>query len=454
MRALAVVFTGALAVGGCSLLFDGKDLRGKGGGGNDLAIGGGDTDMGGGGTGGTGGGGGAGGGGGTAACSPLTTVKFTKTTPSVAATGPYYVAVADIDHDGKLDIITANYDSASFSVLLGDGAGAFNLAASSPVATCTTPQLVITGDFTGDGLPDVVISCFDNSGTPTAAVDVYVNMSTPGTVSFSPVKPIGLASQMALYYMTAGHFDGDTTLDLMLADPVSNTARPLKGNGDGTFTPASSIPSTNKGASWMAAGKLNADAVDDVIIFNETDDDLTMLLSKPDGSFASSRLAYDTVGTTGTLYFVTNPPTLVDINHDGLLDILVASGTIVPGTIEKFLNTGTAAAPAFPVTPADINTGDAPAAQGFADFNCDGTLDIAVSTLGCAAGSQNCPPPAGEPPVLWILPGHGAGYDAALTTAIPGGAYNLAIADFNNDGYPDIAVASGGTTVTVLMNAP
>jgi hypothetical protein len=156
----------------------------------------------------------------------------------------------------------------------------------------------------------------------------------------------------------------------------------------------------------------------------------------------------------GTLYFVTNPPTLVDINGDGLIDILVQSGTITPGTIEKFVNTGTNTAPTFPVTPTDIATGDAPAAQGFADFNCDGVLDIAVTTLGCSAGSQNCPPAQGEPPVLWILPGHGTGYDAAITTPIPGGAYNLAIGDFNGDGYPDIAAASDGTTVTVLINTP
>ncbi|MGZ3441133.1 MAG: FG-GAP repeat domain-containing protein, partial [Polyangia bacterium] len=447
MRALAVVVTGALAVGGCSLLFDGKDLHGKGGGGGDMSVGGGDDMTGGGGGGGTGGGGGAGGGGGTAACSPRTTFNFNKTTPSVAASGPYELAVADIDHDGKLDLVSANYNSNSFSVLLGDGAGGFNLAASSPVTTCTTPQLVLTGDFTGDGLPDVVISCFDNSGTPTAAVDVYVNQSTPGTVSFSPVQPIGLASQMALYYMAAGNFDGDTKLDLMLADPNSNTARPMTGNGDGSFTPASSIPSTNKGASWMVAGRLNNDAVDDVIIYNETDDDMTMLLSNGSGGFTSTRLAYNTTGTTGTLYFLSNAPTLVDVNHDGLLDILVASGTSQTGTVEKFLNSGSAAAPAFPVTPADIITGDFPAAQGLADFNCDGTLDIAVSTNGCVASDPNCPGGVAQPPNMWILPGHGTGYDAAVTIGIPVGADSLVIADFNNDGYPDIAAGASGSTI-------
>ncbi|HWE29378.1 MAG TPA: VCBS repeat-containing protein, partial [Polyangia bacterium] len=212
------------------------------------------------------------------------------------------------------------------------------------------------------------------------------------------------------------------------------------------------ISSANKGASWSVAGNLNGDAVDDVIIYNETDYDMTMLLSSA-GGFTSTTLAKNSANS-GTLYYVANPPSLVDINGDGLLDILAASGTTQPGTIEKFVNGGSATAPSFPATPVDIATGDSPVAQGFADFNCDGVLDIAVTTLGCNAGDQNCPPPTGEPPVLWILPGHGTGYDAALTTMIPTGAYNLAIADFNHDGYPDLVAASGGTTVTVLINTP
>jgi hypothetical protein len=455
MRAIALVMTaGAFAVGGCSLLFNGNDLKGKNGGGGDMAVGGGDTDMGGGGTGGTGGGGGTGGtgGGGGAACTPLTmAVKFTKTTPSVAATGPYEVVVADIDHDGKLDIVTANYNSSSFSVLLGDGAGGFTLAPSTPVTTCTTPQLALAGDFTGDGLPDVVISCYDQS-VPTAGVSVYVNQSTPGSVSFSAAKTIALASQMHQYYIAAGQFDGDGKLDLMLDDGTTNIARLLIGAGDGTFTAGITIASVNHGANYMTVGRLNNDTIDDVIIVNYTDDNLTMLLSKPGGGFTSTTLAVN--AGAGTLYYVNNPVSLADVNKDGLLDILVASATTQTGTVEKFLNTGTAAAPAYPGTPTDIITGDLPMAQGLADFNCDGTLDIAVSTNGCHVSDPNCPGTVDQPPNMWLLPGLGTSYDTAITTGIPVGADSLAIADLNNDGYPDIVAGAAGTAVTVLMNAP
>ena len=188
---------GALAVGGCSLLFDGSDLKGKNANG-DMSAGGGsggsDDMAGGGGGGGTAGGGGSGGGGGTASCTPTTSIKFTVNKPSTAAMGPYDVAVADLDNDGKLDIVTANYNANSFSVLLGDGTGNFALAPTTPIASCDTPQLVRARDLTGDGLADVIVSCFDSS-TSAAAVSVYVNQSTPGSVHFATAKSVTLAAQ-------------------------------------------------------------------------------------------------------------------------------------------------------------------------------------------------------------------------------------------------------------------
>jgi hypothetical protein len=452
MRPIGLAFAVALTVGGCSLLFNGNDLKGHGGdgGAGSGGTGGGGDDMGGGGGG--AGGGGSGGGGGTQ-CTPRTTVTFTKRTPSVAANDPNYIALGDIDHDGHVDIVTANYSSASFSVLLGVGDGSFGLASSTPINTGAGPQIVIARDVTGDGLDDVIVSSFTSTG-PASSVNVYVNQSTPGMVKFAAAKPLTIPNQMQLYWVAVGNFDGDTKPDIMLDDPNSNTARFYTGVGDGSFTPSFTVASTNKGAKWLSAADLNSDGRDDVVVFNDTDDDMTLFLSSPvSGGYVASRLAFDPTNM-GTLYFVKNPPSLVDINGDGLLDILVASGTITPGTVEKFVNSGTATAPAFPNTPADINTGDAPVAQGFADFNCDGTLDIVASTLGCSPGDQNCPPAQGEPPVMWLLPGHGTGYDAAQTTSVGAGPWNLAIGDFNEDGYPDVALAGDGTTITVLVNGP
>ena len=125
MRAAWMAFAVALTFGGCSLLFNGNDLKGKNGGGDMAAggtggTGGGDADMGDGGA----GGGGTGGGGGTTQCTQKATLHFTVSHPSVAAGYPRYLAVADINGDGNVDLVTSNFTNNTFSVLLGDGNGA------------------------------------------------------------------------------------------------------------------------------------------------------------------------------------------------------------------------------------------------------------------------------------------------------------------------------------------
>jgi hypothetical protein len=68
---------------------------------------------------------------------------------------PVLVAVADVNGDGRLDLITANAGDNTVSVLLGNGNGSFTPASpNNAVSRRNTPYLA---DLTGDGLPDSVI---------------------------------------------------------------------------------------------------------------------------------------------------------------------------------------------------------------------------------------------------------------------------------------------------------
>nr|GFD31474.1 hypothetical protein [Tanacetum cinerariifolium] len=69
---------------------------------------------------------------------------------------PCAVAVADVNADDKLDIITANYNSASAGVLLGNGNGTFQPAVSYLMGT-GFPTGVAVADVSGDGKPDIVL---------------------------------------------------------------------------------------------------------------------------------------------------------------------------------------------------------------------------------------------------------------------------------------------------------
>ncbi len=447
----------ALCVGGCSLLFNGKDLRGLNSGG-DMAAGGSGGDggdgnddlglddmMGGGGTGGTGGGGGS-----TPMCSSRSTVKFTVTQLTTGGTSPLYITGSDINKDGKLDLVTSNDDTNNFSVMLGDGAGGFTLAPTS-TSTCANPVDIIARDVTGDGLDDVIVNCFTGSA---AALNVYVNKSTATTVAFAPPIAVSLPSTAVYFFPVVGKFDASGHVGLALVG--NNKTYFFTGDGIGHFTSASSVAVGASGESPSAAvGNLNGDALDDLIVYNYDDSDMTMLSSHVGSAYTATRLAFDTTDMSpgGQVYFGSTPK-LIDFNGDGKLDIVIAAGTSVPGQIYMFKNSGTQTAPAFPVVGTMIYVGDIPVAVAMADFNCDGKLDIIASSNGCEQDTQSCTNDVDQPPEFWELPGNGTGFNPRSTATIIPYCNNFVVADFNSDGYLDVACGGSGSTFNLLINGP
>jgi hypothetical protein len=89
-------------------------------------------------------------------------LDFSKTVIPVGH-GPGSIAIADVNHDGKLDVIVANTIDGTLDVLLSDGKGHFIPAAGSPFPCGKSPNDIATGDFNGDGNLDLVIA---NTETP------------------------------------------------------------------------------------------------------------------------------------------------------------------------------------------------------------------------------------------------------------------------------------------------
>src|SRR5437879_3403727 len=84
------------------------------------------------------------------------TSTFVSGIDSPAGAGPQGLAVGDFNHDGKIDVVTANSSGNTISILLGNGDGTFQAPINYPVGS--GPWGIIVGDFNGDGILDLAVA--------------------------------------------------------------------------------------------------------------------------------------------------------------------------------------------------------------------------------------------------------------------------------------------------------
>ena len=122
----------------------------------------------------------------------------------LAADGPNWEGIADVDRDGRLDLAVANELTDSVSIRLGDGTGGFGAPTAVPVGD--TPTSLALADFTCDGRLDMAVA---NPGSDNVTIHIG-----DGTGGFSAGSPIGLPD--APWYIEVGDVNLDKRLDLVV----------------------------------------------------------------------------------------------------------------------------------------------------------------------------------------------------------------------------------------------
>ncbi len=370
------------------------------------------------------------------------TPSFSAKTDLTTGTTPASAALGDLNGDGKADLAVANANSASVSVFINEtaaGATTPSFSVKSDSAVAGSPQAVVLGDLNGDGKPDLAVA-----NAVSDAATVLLNTTAAGTAAPSFAQKTDFTTGLTPYAIVAGDLNGDGVPDLAVAndyrDSVSVLLNPTAA-GAATPSVAAKVDFTTGGYPCsLALGDINRDGKPDLAVANAVSNTVSVLLNTTTTGAVTPAFAARTDVAVGT-----SPGGVAagDLNGDGKPDLVVSNTSAA--TLSVLLNTTTpgAAAPTF-AAKADFTTETGPVTVVLSDLNKDGKLDIVVATGGASALSvlMNTTAPGAAVPAFSVRTDFLTGDSARAAAA----------GDLNGDGKPDLVVDGGGSLVSVLMN--
>ena len=267
-------------------------------------------------------------------------------------TSPVFVAIGDVDGDGKPDIVTANSTSNSVSVRRNlSTTGVISFAAKVDFTTGGTPLSVAIGDLDADGKQDLAVA---NSAANVNTISVLLNTSTPGSISF--LTKVDFTTGLGPRSVAVGDLDGDGKPDIMVANsstatPNSTTVSVLRNTSTPGVINATSFEAkvdftAGTAPRYIAAGDLDGDGKPDMAVANINSISMSVFRNTATpGSISVSSFAAKRDFTTGS-----GPVAIaiVDLDGDGIPEIAAANGSASSVSVFQIDFT------AIPVTLTDI----------------------------------------------------------------------------------------------------
>jgi FG-GAP-like repeat len=347
-------------------------------------------------------------------------------------TDPRALAAADLDGDGRTDLVagSANGGAGMVSILRGTGGGAFASPLGNPFGLGGTPGGVgalAVGDLNGDSRPDVLATI----GSGTTDDNQLVTLVGDGAGTLTATTPVTLAGEQ-LAGVALADLDGDGDLDALAASATAVEGLQLavvEQDAGGALTPVGALGATGTLlARALAVGDLTGDGHPDALVAS---------------SNAGAGSAWIASGTglalsAGTPVAVGADPVAAavgDVDGDGDLDGLVLDGAANLLTVLRNDGSGTLTADGLLVDGLASGTGVA-----VGDVNGDGHLDAIVTD--------------GATGLVGVLPGDGAGaFGSATWATAAAGARSPVVADLDGDGDPDVATAdASGDSISLVRN--
>jgi hypothetical protein len=219
---------------------------------------------------------------------------------------PYSVVIGKFNADTHLDIVVANLNGNTVSVLLGYPDTAFTNQMMLTTGKASRPRALATSDFNNDRELDIVIA---NSGVNNVGIFLgygngsFANQATYSTGSY----PLSVA---------VGDFNNDTRLDIVVANFGSNNVGVLLGHGNGSFANQTTYL-TDSAPQFVAVSDFNNDSFLDIIVAISDINKIGIFLGYGNGTFGD--LVKFAMGYGSSPFFVV----VGDFNNDEKVDFAV-----------------------------------------------------------------------------------------------------------------------------------